>query len=210
MSSNFHTHIISENKNINEMVSIKADFPISLLPQLYSLEFHPWYLNLTSLDNIPSNILNNAAAIGEIGLDAQKGPSLDIQINAFNKLLFIANNLNKPIIIHNVGCTGELFDSLKQYPKLKVLIHGFIGKVTRLDEYLKRGYYVSLHPLALEKYDLSSYIKGRNLENIGFETDDDATLNITQVIEKASSLLDIPNLETITDLTFETLFNRKQ
>ena len=62
---------------------------------------------------------------------------------------------------------------------------------------------------AIEKYDLSSYLKARNLQNIGFETDDDATLNITQVITKASSLLDIPNLETITDLTFENLFNRK-
>ena len=192
------------------MVSLMADFPISLLPKLYSLEFHPWNLTSTSLENIPEDLLKNATAIGEIGLDAYKGPNLDIQLDAFNKLLSIANTLNKPVIIHNVGCTGELFNCLKQYPKLKVLIHGFIGKVTRLDEYLKRGYYVSLHPLAIEKYDLSSYLKARNLQNIGFETDDDATLNITKVIEKASSLLDIPNLETITDLTFETLFNRKQ
>lgn len=207
MSSNFHTHIISDNENNNEMVSINSNTPISLLPKLYSLEYHPWYITKNDVENIPETLLQNATALGEIGLDAYKGPNLDIQLECFKKLLELANSLNKPVIIHNVGCTGLLFDTLRQYPKLKVLIHGFIGKVTRLDEYLKRNFYVSLHPLAIEKYNLSSYLKNCNLTHIGFETDDNSSMTINEVIKKAASILDIPNLEEKNNQTFNELFN---
>jgi Tat protein secretion system quality control protein TatD with DNase activity len=66
------------------MVSIKYDYPISLLPRYYSLEFHPWEVNLAKLDTISKELLQNATAIGEIGLDAFKGPTLDIQLAVFN------------------------------------------------------------------------------------------------------------------------------
>ena len=191
------------------MVSIKCDYPISLLPRYYSLEFHPWEVNLAQLNTISKDLLQNATAIGEIGLDALKGPTLDIQLAVFNKLLEIANNLNKVVIIHNVGCTGLLFDTLAKYPKLKVIIHGFIGKETRLKEYLKRKFYVSLHPLAVEKYNLKEAIKN-NIEYIGFETDDNKDISIDEVIKKSSILLDIPNLEEITNQNFYKLFNIKK
>ena len=43
-------------------------------------------------------------AIGECGLDQHTGNNIELQIQTFEKMIELAIELNKPIIIHSLGC----------------------------------------------------------------------------------------------------------
>lgn len=79
---------------------------------------------------------NDIIAIGEIGLDFKFNKD-NKQIEIFKKMLGLAEELNKPVIVHSRGAEKEVLDILKKF-SLNVVMHCFSGD---LDLINKKCYY---------------------------------------------------------------------
>lgn len=83
-------------------------------------------------------------AIGEIGLDYhyEENPSREVQKAAFIRQMELAQELELPVVIHDRDAHGDTMEIIKQFPKVKGVIHCFAGSVEMARECIKLGYYI--------------------------------------------------------------------
>ncbi|MBO4550274.1 MAG: TatD family hydrolase, partial [Bacteroidaceae bacterium] len=83
-------------------------------------------------------------AIGECGLDAVRGPSMDIQEEVFLRQVALSEELGKPLVIHCVKAIDRLLLLRRQqHPTMPWMFHGFRGKPQQLRSLIDAGFYVS-------------------------------------------------------------------
>ena len=195
MARDFHTH---DPEAENALVS--SDHPLP--GKTTSLEVHPWQIGAGfALDRVALAAgLQNCAALGEIGFDALRGDAKR-QLEILPELLELALESKKPVVLHLVRPAEAVFAILERYP-LRYLVHGFRGKAEKLANYLERKWFVSLGMRGLEDPGVAEYLRKRGLERIGFETDASGG-DIRAVLAAAAAALDRPDLERVTDRTFE-------
>lgn len=196
MASNFHTH----DRENAERVLVSAEHPVA--SRFTSLELHPWKIG-ADFPGLPEEFaseLGQCAALGEVGFDPLSGDAAR-QLELLPELLGLAVKLRKPVVLHLVRPTEAVFAVLDRYP-LKYLVHGFRGKADKLAHYLERGYFVSLGSRALDDPGVAELLRKRGLERIGFETDAGEE-NICDVLKLAAERLARPDLEEVTDATFD-------
>lgn len=173
----------------------------------WSFGIHPWFLNennhsllISSVRTVAGNPL--LSAIGEAGFDKIKGPEMKLQISTFEEQVEIAEEFNKPLIIHCVKAWDELLASHKKYkPSMPWLIHGFHGKKEVAAQLLTRGIYLSIwYSFALipESAELLRFIPRDRL----FLETDGADVDIRDIYYKVSSDLKL-NAEDLKLLIFE-------
>ncbi len=81
-------------------------------------------------------------AIGEIGLDYYyEGYCREKQIEAFEKQLVLAKEVNKPVIIHSRDATEDTLNILRKY-KPKGVVHCFSGSAEVAKEIVDLGMYI--------------------------------------------------------------------
>ncbi|MCQ2380590.1 MAG: TatD family hydrolase [Victivallaceae bacterium] len=201
MASDFHTHRVSAARGL-----LSTDTPGQA--EFSSLEYHPWNVpaDFSSLPGWFVERVPAAAAVGECGLDRCRGPELEVQMAALEAVRDAARRFGLPLVVHCVRCDGELFSILDPAVDT-VVIHGFRHSVTRLENLLGRGCYVSLAPDALRNTGLLEFLGKNPFDRIGFETDDTG-LDIAMVVRKAASMLHRSDVETATDGLFDRLFGR--
>ena len=122
---------------------------------------HPWYIQKTGDSDLQKlEVLlnqNDAALVGEIGLDrikAKKDPvqfSLDKQIYYFKEQLKLALKYRRGVSIHCVKAWEELFAVLKELHQLigkdfKAILHYFNGSVQIMNRLIKQGFFISFFP----------------------------------------------------------------
>ena len=80
-----------------------------------------------------------AVAVGEIGLDYywEDYPSKEIQMAYFKAQLELAKRLSLPVVIHDRDAHGDVFDTLKGYPDLVVVLHSYSGSPEMARQYLQ-------------------------------------------------------------------------
>jgi len=102
---------------------------------------------ITTLVNELKEInFEDAIGIGEIGLDYKVTKDKILRENQkiiFAKQLEIAEKLDLPVIIHTRYATKATLDFLKDYSKLKVVLHWFSGNPNEIKEAFDRGYYLT-------------------------------------------------------------------
>lgn len=104
---------------------------------------------LESIIELIKNNKNKLCAIGEIGLDHHFVKNKDLyplQIKIFEKMLFLAQELNLPINLHSKGAEQLVFDTLPTYNIPNVNIHWYSGPESFLKLGIDRGYYFSITP----------------------------------------------------------------
>lgn len=148
-----------------------------------------------------------AAALGEIGLDRHRGPSLEMQRRYLDRLLELAERYQKPAVFHCVHAVPELLAATRGFRPHK-LFHGFRGRPELLTELLRHDFFVSFMPDALERPDLAAFVKRRGLRRLGFETDDTAE-TIECVLARAARQLELEPEQLIraTDDNFREFLN---
>ncbi|GLX79684.1 metal-dependent hydrolase [Thalassotalea insulae] len=114
------------------------------------LGIHPWYLtglneqDLLRLAEHAIEHLENIVAIGEIGLDgviAKQQDNLKQQLDFFEFQLYLANQVQKPVIIHHRRSHNELIEQLKKVPvEHGGVIHGFSGSFQQASNYIDMGF----------------------------------------------------------------------
>ena len=83
-------------------------------------------------------------AIGEIGLDFRpQMPAREIQQMVFERQLFLAKELDRPVIIHAVKSHSEVISTLKRVGLSRFVIHAFSGSENIAADYLAMGGYLS-------------------------------------------------------------------
>jgi len=109
---------------------------------------HPEYVSnlddatIEQLEKLCKN--NKVKAIGEIGLDYyyEENPAQDVQQEAFRKQMKLAEKLNLPVVIHDRDAHADTLKILKEFPKVKGVVHCFSGSPEFARECLKIGYYI--------------------------------------------------------------------
>lgn len=179
-----HTH---DKSRINAIINIYPHEPL-IEGAYHSVGIHPWHT--IDVDSSTIKKLNihaahpQVVAIGETGIDALKGASIEKQIEIFRLHVELSEQHKKPLIIHCVKAFNEIITLKKQLrPSMPWIIHGFRGKPQLASQLINQGFYISLgehfNPLS------ASIIP---IDHLLFETDE-STLDIDTIIDNIKSTL---------------------
>lgn len=179
-----HHHIQRENGIYNLRFNETPPFG------LFSAGIHPndagWNIpnQFDWLEEISKH--KNCVAIGECGLDGLIDVNNSIQEDVFNRQIELANERNKPLIIHCVRRFSQLIP-LKKKAKVPMIVHGFNKRKTVGEELQKHQFYLSFGKTVLHHVNLQQFVKDFPLEKLFLETDDD-DFNLQELYQKVAEL----------------------
>ena len=145
-----HTHVLPQEPG-SALVCIGCGPLPPAQDHFFSAGLHPWdvtghdELQFQALEQLLSN--PQVLAVGECGFDTLKGPSRELQEQAFIRQIELSERFKKPMILHVVrdfDSTIRLRKTLK--PTQPWLIHGFRGNPTQMDQLHTQGILVSFGP----------------------------------------------------------------
>lgn len=153
--TDIHTHIPGKPLSILSVPVCKVEQLLlsnacnGTSAQYYSLQLHPWHLN-TEEDIVQFTAKAKElredphfVAVGECGLDGLADTPLPLQLNAFRAALQIAEELQKPVIIHCVKLWSELIAETRGHKGL-MIVHGFRKGPALAQQLLDAGFSLSL------------------------------------------------------------------
>ena len=140
------------------------------------LGIHPEKANgdLESVVNLIMENSNKISGIGEIGLDktyVSDNAGFNRQVSVFEKMLSLAEKLEKPISIHSRRTLEEIFSILPSYHLKGVLLHWFAGNKKQLQKAMDIGSYVSYGPAMVYSQDKQILLSLTEPSRILLETD---------------------------------------
>lgn len=198
-----HTHggLLSDGIFFIENLLANENQTPDNIPELVcSYGIHPWYLNAEKIDQLIEKVKDvssspNLIALGEAGFDKLRGPSLEIQLEAFERQIVISEELKKPVIIHCVRGWDELIPVHKKLkPKMPWLIHGFRGKQELAKQLISKGFYLSFWSDFALRQESENLLRTLPKDKIFLETDG-ADVDIRDIYKKVASDLEIPVAE---------------
>lgn len=186
MILDIHTH--AAPPRLDAVISCTPDSipPEDAFPgQNYSVGIHPWEVAAAGIDARTLDALRQSAArsdvvaVGETGIDTihSGSASLFAQMNAFKAHVELSESLSLPLIIHSVKAQEIIIGiHRKMRPSQLWIIHGFRGKPSVMQMYLKSGIALSFG----ERFNAESLIAAP-ADMIFAETDESA-LSINEII----------------------------
>ena len=181
-----HTHVLPQVPGTALVCIGCGPLPENEEGHWFSAGLHPWDVTEdfdTQLNMVESLLANpGVAAVGECGFDTLKGPSHDLQEQAFIRQIELSERYAKPMILHVV----RDFDSVIRLrrtlkPTQPWLIHGFRGGPEQMSQLYSHGILVSFGL----KHNPES-LKAVPSERLFLETD--GVGPISQVISDAATL----------------------
>ena len=133
-------------------------------------------------------------AIGECGLDGFINIDDEIQNKVFQQQIELANEINKPLIIHCVRRFSQIIHFQKK-AKVPMIVHGFNKRKTIGEELKKHDFYLSFGKSVLQNVNLQEFVKEFPIDKLFLETDD-SDFDIQLLYQKVSDLknLKVENL----------------
>ena len=187
-----HTHVLPEEPGSALVCIGCGPVPEGSLEQghLFSAGLHPWDVTddfenqLIELQKLLAN--PRVPAVGECGFDALKGPSHDLQEQAFVRQVQLSEQFRKPMILHVVRDFDSVIRLRRTFkPEQPWLIHGFRGGPEQMSQLYSHGILVSFglkhNPESLRQVPSDRLF----LETDGHDT-------IEQTISLASALRETP------------------
>ncbi len=130
--------------------------------------------DLESVVNLITENSNKISGIGEIGLDktyVSDDAGFNRQVSVFEKMLSLAEKLEKPISVHSRRTLEEIFSILPSYHLKGVLLHWFAGNKKQLQKAMDIGSYVSYGPAMIYSQDKQILLSQTESSKILLETD---------------------------------------
>jgi len=140
----------------------------------YSAGIHPWFLTAENARELMEALKNTIIhpriiAVGEGGFDPLRGPSRKIQYDAFIYQAKLAEEFNKPVVIHAVRAWDVLRMAKREVnPSVRWIIHGFRGKAKLASELVSENFLLSLGIEGMSP----EVVEAAGIQNILLETDD--------------------------------------
>lgn len=145
-----HTHVLPQVSGSALVCIGCGPIPDGALEQghWFSAGLHPWDVTEdfdSQLDTLKVLLANpRVPAVGECGFDALKGPSHDLQEQAFVSQVQLSEQFRKPMILHVVRDFDSVIRLRKQLkPTQPWLIHGFRGGPEQMSQLYSHGILVS-------------------------------------------------------------------
>ena len=113
-------------------------------------------------------------AIGEIGLDFYRDRSpRDVQEQVFRRFLQLADELGKPVIIHDRDAHGRILSILREEKVRQGVLHCFSGDAAMAAEVIAMGFHISIpgtvtYPGSQTLHDV---VRATGIEHLLVETD---------------------------------------
>jgi len=210
MAIDIHTHKTANN---NPAI-INAPLNLENLDKKkwYCIGVHPCDTTAISLEKQMVQLKTmankkNVMAIGECGLDRLCNTALDIQKERFVAQIQLANDINKPLILHCVRAHDDLLQLLKkQNNHVAAVFHGFNNNINIAEKCLNAGHYLSFGQSIFHERS-ESVFKQMPLDKIFLETDD-SEIDISTIYKKAAEIreISIPYLSEQIQKNFSNLF----
>ncbi len=140
------------------------------------LGLHPWFVS-EATPGWPERLrtlLGNADAVGEIGLDrGDRAPGIELQMEPFGLQMELAEEMEKPALLHVVRAHDLVLGHLSGHPKVRGIIHAFSGSPQEAAAYIDRGWLLGIGGgIARENaHRLRRIVKGLPLSALVLETD---------------------------------------
>lgn len=181
--------------------------------------------NLEKIKELAKN--EKVVAIGEIGLDYYwNKENKELQKELFIKQIDIANEVNKPIVIHTREATVDTIEILKSHPvKQKGIFHCCPLNQELIKEGLKLGFYISFSGnITFKNAKSQEVVELVPIDKILIETDSpylapepfrgkrNDSRNVKLVAEKIAQIKGIP-IEEVARVTYENankIYNLKR
>lgn len=195
MYINIHTHHTRPVEGIISIGNLYKDFDSIEADSFYSVGLHPWYLTTETWEEQfkvvkEKSRLKNVVAIGEAGLDKVTETDFELQQAVFSKHVQLANEVQKPLIVHCVRAHAEVIALLKQTPaQVPVIFHGFNKSIELARQLIALGYYLSFGK-GLEKHGVQEVLAALPHAKIFLETDN-STASIAEIYTHAASAFQI-------------------
>ncbi len=140
----FEKDLAADKKNLFEDLSVPQKNNFTALHIASGI--HPQYIADDPDSQIAElrTILNdnkNISAIGEIGLDYRKDmPDRELQKAIFRKQLEISLEFSLPVSVHSVSACEDTLKTLRAYPGVKGIMHGYAYSAEAAKEFIKLGF----------------------------------------------------------------------
>jgi TatD DNase family protein len=197
---NLHSHKSPDDGSL-AIVNCSGDFDALAEKGLFSAGLHPWYLNAETVDfqfeSLKANVFKaSIIAIGECGLDRVCDTPWELQAQTFIRQINLANEINKPMIIHCVRAFDEVLSLLKQNNnKQAVIFHGFNKNLVLARRIIEAGHYLSFGNVLRNKNIQDIFVQ-LPLNKLFLETDA-SEVSIKEQYQLAADLLNISSAELI-------------
>lgn len=152
-------------------INLARQFPNMVYP---AIGYHPWSI---SPDTIEENLefieenLPSCIALGEVGIDYKIKVKKQIQWEVFSKILSLAIQYNKPVIVHSRFSHQRSHRMVRDAGIERAVFHWYIGSLEILENIVDDGYYVSATPALAYSPPHQAAIKAAPIERILVETD---------------------------------------
>ncbi len=185
---NLHTHKFTNQSNTVELVN---QYPWAFDDTIsqYSIGIHPWYIDenrlATDLATIETKLkLPECLALGECGLDKRIDIPMSLQIAVFEQQIALAEQYQKPLVLHLVAAYDELI-AIKKRLKISVplILHGFSKNEQVAQQMLDHGFYLSFGKYLLRNPELKTVFQSVPNDRFFLETD-----TIEETLEEVYSI----------------------
>ncbi|MEJ2658386.1 MAG: TatD family hydrolase [Desulfobacterales bacterium] len=151
---------------------ILADrFPENVLP---AIGYHPWSIQPEYVEEtlfFITRSLHRCVALGEVGLDYKVKVKKNLQKEVFSKLLNLAVQINKPVIIHSRFSYQRTYEMAAEAGVKKAVFHWYSGPVDILDKIIARGFFISATPALAYSPHHQAAMARAPMDRILIETD---------------------------------------
>ena len=211
---NLHTHTYTNQDDVLELVNQYPQEFTNAIP-FYSIGIHPWFIVEDRIEAdlaIIESKLNesNCLAVGECGLDKRIAVPFELQQTVFKRQLLLAEQYQKPVVIHCVAAFQELI-AIKKELKISVpiLIHGFSKNGQVAQELIANGCYVSFGKYLLRMPQLETVFRAMPNDHFFLETDTDEQ-TIQEVYELAAQYkgISVGQIQELVNTNFKKVFKK--
>jgi TatD DNase family protein len=146
-------------------------FQDNVLP---AISYHPWSIKVEDVEDTFFFITQNSrrcVALGEVGLDYKVKVKKKLQKAVFSKLLNLAVEINKPVIIHSRFSYQRTYEMALEAGVEKAVFHWYSGPVDMLDKIIEKGFFVSCTPALAYSPHHQAAMARAPVERILIETD---------------------------------------
>ncbi|MBX2907900.1 MAG: TatD family hydrolase [Taibaiella sp.] len=213
MYIDIHTHHPNPSPDVHSVVSLYEHFRTASDNTPCSVGLHPWYLDdiETRWQQLQEAAMKpNVIAIGECGLDKVTPTDWHLQTKAFSRQIGLAQELNKPLIIHCVRAYEEVMQLLSEHKvTVPVIFHGFNKSPQLAEQLLNHGYYLSFGATLLNGGPAIDTFKSVPGNQFFLETDQSAQ-DIRHIYAAAAEIRRTTEEQLILQLqkNYKTVFNR--
>lgn len=208
MFLDIHTHQTKQEQGVVAIQGLSlTESTFLAMPKTkpISIGIHPWYGKLEELGKNMKylNVLarqQNVRLIGECGLDKLRGEKMENQLEMLEAQISLAEELQKPVILHCVKAFDELIALKKRLqPSVPMIIHGFNKKLEMAQQLLNQGFYLSFGAAVLKSEEVTLALE--KTETPFFLETDEADINIKEIYTKVAEIKKI-SVDELKDVIF--------